>query len=176
MSFIQISKFILNRPNFYLPTQNEKEPKNIFDKIGSIIPGYRGYAERDGRRICDKALRTKIAEEINKCDILLTNRIKSEIKKKNLESLQENEECRQKLNTLADKIRYAPYGESSFFGDAQIKEDELLKIYQLDYDLFSLLQESEKYIVCTTIVDILTYIKSIETLINKRNDYIKDNK
>ena len=27
--------------------------KNIFDKIGSLIPGYRGYAERDGRRNCD---------------------------------------------------------------------------------------------------------------------------
>ena len=24
--------------------------KNIFDKIGSLIPGYRGYAEREGRR------------------------------------------------------------------------------------------------------------------------------
>jgi hypothetical protein len=23
--------------------------KNIFDKIGSLIPGYRGYAEREGR-------------------------------------------------------------------------------------------------------------------------------
>ena len=30
--------------------------KNIFDKLGSLIPGYRGYAERDSRRNCDKLL------------------------------------------------------------------------------------------------------------------------
>ena len=150
--------------------------ENIFDKIGSLIPGYIGYAERDGRRSCDKKLRIKIAEGINKCEILLNDRIKSEIKNKNLESLQEFEECRQKLNFLSDKIRYAPYGESSFFNETQIKEDELLNIYQLDYDLLSLMQDSEKYLFGTTIVDILTYIKSIESLINKRNDYIKDKK
>ena len=24
--------------------------KNVFDKIGSLIPGYKGYAELEGRR------------------------------------------------------------------------------------------------------------------------------
>ena len=65
---------------------------------------------------------------------------------------------------------------SSFFGDSQIKEDELQKIYELDFDLYSLLQESEKYLTETTIVDILTYITSIETMIKKRNDFIKEHK
>ena len=150
--------------------------KNIFDKIGSLIPGYRGYAERDGRRNCDKLLRNKISEEIIKCETSLNTRLQTEVKSNNLDSLQDLEKCRQKLNTLSDKIKYAPYGESSFFGDSQIKEDELQKIYELDFDLYSLLQESEKYLTETTIVDILTYITSIETMIKKRNDFIKEHK
>jgi hypothetical protein len=150
--------------------------KNIFDKIGALIPGYRGYAERDGRRNCDKFLRNQISEKLSQCESNINNRIKIEVKNSNFDTLQELEECRQKFNTQSDKIKYAPYGESSFFSDSQIKENELQKIYELDFDLYSLLQESEKYLTETTIVDILTYISSIETMINRRNDYIKEHK
>lgn len=150
--------------------------KNIFDKIGSLIPGYRGYAERDGRRNCDKLLRNQISEKLSQCVSIINNQIKTEVKNNNLSSLRDLEDCQQKLNTLSDKIKYAPYGESSFFGDSQIKENELQNIYELDFELYTLLQESEKYLTNTTIVDILTYISSIETMIKKRNDFIKEHK
>ncbi|MBT6936922.1 MAG: hypothetical protein HN982_04995 [Candidatus Marinimicrobia bacterium] len=150
--------------------------KNIFDKIGSLIPGYRGYAERDGRRNCDKLLRNQISERLIYCESIINNRIKSEVKNNNLGSLRDLEDCQQKLNTLSDKIKYAPYGESSFFGDSQIKENELQNIYELDFELYTLLQESEKYLIDTTIVDILMYISSIDTMIKKRNDFIKEHK
>ena len=150
--------------------------KNIFDKIGSLIPGYRGYAERDGRRNCDKLLRNQISEKLSQCVSIINNQIKTEVKNNNLSSLRDLEDCQLKLNTLSDKIKYAPYGESSFFGDTQIKEDELQNIYELDFELHTLLQESEKYLIDTTIVDILTYISSIKTMIKKRNDFIKEHK
>jgi len=150
--------------------------KNIFDKIGSLIPGYRGYAERDGRRNCDKLLRNQISAKLSQCGSIINNRINSEVKNNNMSSLRDLEDCQLKLNTLSDKIKYAPYGESSFFGDTQIKEDELQNIYELDFELHTLLQESEKYLIDTTIVDILTYISSIKTMIKKRNDFIKEHK
>jgi len=117
--------------------------KNIFDKIGSLIPGYRGYAERDGRRNCDKLLRNQISEKLSQCVSIINNQIKTEVKNNNLSSLRDLEDCQQKLNTLSDKIKYAPYGESSFFGDSQIKENELQNIYELDFELYTLLQEDE---------------------------------
>ena len=48
--------------------------KNVFDKIGSLIPGYKGYAERDGRRNCDKILRDSISAQLSECEIF-TNQI-----------------------------------------------------------------------------------------------------
>ena len=150
--------------------------KNIFDKIGSLIPGFRGYSERDGRRNCDKLLRNQISDRLIYCESIINNRIKIEVKNRKMDSLQELEECRQKFNTLSDKINYAPYGESSFFGDSQIKENELQNIYEIDFELYTLLQESEKYLTDTTIVDILMYIDSIKTMIEKRNDFIKEHK
>jgi hypothetical protein len=38
--------------------------KNIFDRIGSLIPGYSGYADREGRRNCDKVLRDSIVVKL----------------------------------------------------------------------------------------------------------------
>ena len=150
--------------------------KNIFDKIGSLIPGYRGYAERDGRRNCDKLLRNKISEEIIKCETSLNIRLKTEVKRNNLDSLQDLEECRQKLNTLSDKIKYAPYGESSFFGESQIKEDELQKIYQLDHDILLFTNKFLDDIPNSEIENILLFIDSLTSMLEDRNNFIKRHK
>ena len=150
--------------------------KNIFDKIGSLIPGYRGYAERDGRRNCDKLLRNKISEEIIKCETTLNTRLRTEVKNNNLDSLQDLEECRQKLNTLSDKIKYAPYGESSFFGESQIKEDELQKIYQTDHDILLFANKILDDIPNSEIADILLFIDSLTSMLEDRNNFIKRHK
>ena len=121
--------------------------KNIFDKIGSLIPGYIGYANRDSRRNCDKLLRSKMAQEILQSESLMSVRLKQEIKNKNFSNLKDIEEHRKSLNTLAEKIRYAPYGESTFFSDNQIKEDALQEIYRFDHKLSLILDESKDKII-----------------------------
>ena len=150
--------------------------KNIFDKIGSLIPGYRGYAERDGRRNCDKLMRNKIAEEITKCESFLNDRMKTEIKNKKMESLQDLEECRKKLNTLSEKIKYAPYGESSFFGESQIQEDELQNIYKLDHDILLSIKKIYAEISNSEITDVLLFINSLNSMLDDRNNFIKEHK
>jgi len=148
--------------------------KNIFDKIGSLIPGYRGYAERDGRRNCDKLLRNNISDQITKFENVLNTRMKNEIKNNNFAFIQDLEECRQKLNTFSDKIKYAPYGESSFFSDSQIKEDELYDIYQLDYDMLVSINEYNEAIHTEEITNIQIFIDSITNMLENRNNYIKE--
>ena len=150
--------------------------KNIFDKIGSLIPGYQGYAERDGRRNCDKLLRNEISGRLISCESIIKNRLKTEVKNNNLDTLQDLEECRQKLNTLSDKIKYAPYGESSFFGESQIKEDELQKIYQSDHDILLFANKILDDIPNSEIADILLFIDSLTSMLEDRNNFIKRHK
>ena len=150
--------------------------KNIFDKIGSLIPGYQGYAEREGRRNCDKLLRNAISGTLILCESIIKNRLKTEVKSNNLDSLQDLEECRQKLNTLSDKIKYAPYGESSFFGESQIKEGELQEIYQLDHDILLFANKILDDIPNSEIADILLFIDSLTLMLEDRNNFIKEHK
>lgn len=153
-----------------------KREKNIFDKLGSLIPGYRGYAERDSRRNCDKILRDKITDNIIICEKILNNRLKKLIKNKKLTALQNIEECRQKMNTLSDKIKYSPYGESAFFNDLQIREAELKKIYQLDYNMYLFSKNLKDDITNSDYFHILDLIESLNSLLKNRNDFIKGHK
>lgn len=109
--------------------------KNVFDKIGSLIPGYKGYTERDGRRNCDKILRDSIAAQLSECEKNLYSQMTAALKMKDKSLMNEIEEVRKETNTFLSRVKFAPYGATSFFGDNQIKEDELFLIYQHDLDL-----------------------------------------
>ncbi len=154
--------------------QKMNRPVNIFDKVGSLIPGYSGYAERNNRRQCDKLLREKISVTINSAEKLMSKRIAASIKANELAQLNECEECRKKLNTIRDKIKFAPYGESAFFSSAQLKDDELLNIYRKDFALLDKTNEINRVIPDLDEKAILKIIDDLEGLLNERNDYIKE--
>ena len=148
--------------------------KNIFDKIGSLIPGYQGYAERDGRRNCDKILRESIANQLIECEKTLYSQMSNALKNKDKIKMGEIEELRKQTNTLMSKVKFAPYGATAFFSDNQIKEDELFNIYQSDFELadnvsnlFDLLQSEE-----LNLIDL--QIKKCFTNLNNRNNYINE--
>jgi len=148
--------------------------KDIFDKIGSLIPGYRGYAERDGRRNCDKLLRVGLADKIAGIEKALYERINEAIKNKDKELMHSLEDCRKQLNTFNSKVRYAPYGESSFFADGQIKEDELLNIYQLDLDLAEDIKNLTLKASSADINELVSQIKKAQRSLENRNNYISE--
>jgi len=147
---------------------------NIYDKIGSLIPGYSGYADREGRRQCDKILRSQISGDLHYSERLIQDRLTAVIQEKKYDSMNDIEKCRKIIDTLGTKIRYAPYGESSFFSDAQIKENELQEIYKKDLILLEKVQELKEASSVKPVQEILLDIVAIEQLLDARNQYIKE--
>lgn len=149
-----------------------KRKANIFDKIGSLISGYSGYAERDGRRICDKALRSEIVIKLKEFEKELTNNLTAHIMSDQVYEHRNFELLRKSINTLISKIEYSPYGESGFFDIECIKEEELAHIYQLDIELM----ESAKLLTDKTTDGDLDRtkinVRAIEQKLNKRNHFI----
>lgn len=45
-----------------------KRETTILDRIGSLIPGYAGYAKRDNQRKADKALRSYISLKLKEVE------------------------------------------------------------------------------------------------------------
>jgi len=112
---------------------------NIFDKIGTIIPGYNGYQEREGRRECDRQLREQIADKLSEIEKKFSNLVDNA----EFSELSEIEKNRKKINNLRDLIKYSSYGASSFFADSSIKEQELADIYQMDLDVLDSVEKIE---------------------------------
>jgi|TARA_B110000211_G_C13917610_1_gene481214 hypothetical protein len=148
----------------------------IIDKIGSLIPGYRGYVEREGRRNCDKQLRSNLSSRLTGCENTLVNRIKEAINIPDRPLMRKIEICRKLINTTQSKVNYAPYGESSFFSDQQIKEDELMKIYQFDMDMAQVVAEIENIISDNEIKFITQKILELNTVLISRNNFIEEHK
>lgn len=147
-----------------------KRTTNIFDKIGTLIPGYRGYQEREGRRECDRQLREQIADKLSEIE----KKISALTDDAELSELAEIEKNRKKINNLKDLIKYSPYGASAFFNDTAIKETELEEIYQMDLDVLDSVEKLESDIETDIISNLKVSIQKTEESINKRNQYLKD--
>ena len=147
-----------------------KRPTNLFDKIGTLIPGYKGYQEREGRRECDRQLREQIADRLSEVEKKITARIDNA----KLSELAEIEMNRKKINNLKDLIRYSPYGASAFFSDSAIKETEIEAIYQMDLDVLDTVEKLELDIETSNLSDLKRTIQKTEESIIKRNQYLKD--
>ncbi|MDB0040630.1 hypothetical protein N9E81_00445 [Algibacter sp.] len=143
---------------------------NIFDKIGTLIPGYKGYQERDGRRECDRQLREQIAYLLSEIE----KDINAQIEYSEINLLADIEKIRKKINTLKDLIKYSPYGASAFFSDSTIDNNELENVYQMDLDILDASRNLQESVKTKNKNNINTNIQFLEKSINNRNQYLKD--
>jgi hypothetical protein len=151
--------------------------KTILDKIGMLIPGFTGYATRSDKRKTDKIFREENSILINKSETYVVGFQKTLLSNNDFQSMKEWEIVRKKLNTLASILKFSNYGESSFFSEHQIKEEELDKIMDFDVQIFEQVQLIFK-ITQTEIEEVLSKtfilncIKEIETVLLNRSTFI----
>jgi|TARA_B110000037_G_C16836053_1_gene389801 hypothetical protein len=146
---------------------------NILDRIGTLIPGYSGYADRDSRKNCDKKLRIFLSDKLRGFENLISESIADCAKSSDLIEMNKLESIRKKINTLSSKILYAPYGSNAFFSDQKINTTELDQIY--DYDI-NISDEIDKLLLldCFSNNETSNTISNLTTLLNNRNNFIKN--
>lgn len=158
-----------------------KRNVNIFDKIGTLIPGYNGYEARDEKRNDDKKFRDELSRIINQSETLIEKHQQQLIKTGEINLCKEWETARKAVNTIHVKVKNATYGESSFFSNNQIKETELDEIYNIDYEM----AERVHLIFKTADTDInevmsagliINQVKEIDNILNQRTTFINRHK
>ena len=158
-----------------------KRTTNILDRIGSLIPGYSGYAKRDNQRISDKLLRDKIAARLVEVENAINDMQKKAARREIDVDLLILEELRKGCSTLSAKIRNATYGASALFDKEQIKEEELQEIYRLDeyildqVEHLNLLMQQEQE-ANFLVAAIRLKLKEVEKAFSERTDYIQFNR
>ncbi|MCZ2130734.1 MAG: hypothetical protein LC109_10760 [Bacteroidia bacterium] len=150
---------------------------NLFERIGNMIRGYKGYSLRDEKRNTDKKLRDELSEIIQQSEKTVIKHQQQLVKTGEMQLCQEWEIARKALNTIFSKIKNATYGESSFFSDQQLKETELDKIYKIDLEMSErvhlILKTVEEEINETISAGFVNQqVREIDAILIKRTNFI----
>lgn len=105
---------------------------DIFKKIASKIPGFKGYVEQQNRRDSDKLIRDTIYRRFRELESRVSDLQVEFINQGKIEYTDDLEKAALRLRTFADRVRTAPRGYSSVFEAVKIKEPELAKLYAYD--------------------------------------------
>ena len=95
---------------------------DIFKKLLSKIPGFKGYIERQARRDSDKLLRDTIFQLFRELEGRISTLQVEFIDQGEIAYVDDLEGAAIKLRTFADRIRTAPRGYSSLFEAVKINE------------------------------------------------------
>jgi len=112
--------------------------QDIFKKLLSYVPGFKGYIERTNRRAADKLLREQVSLKYSELAGRASRMQKNIADAGQIDFLDDIEGVGQKLRTFVDRIKNASYGYSGFFDTVKINEKELEKIYAFDTAFFEL--------------------------------------
>jgi hypothetical protein len=115
--------------------------QDIFKKLLSKIPGFKGYVERTNRRMADKMLRSEVAERYEEQWQRISSLQRDLIAQGEIGLIDDLEAASIKFRQFIDRVRTATYGYSSFFEAAKVNEEELAKMYQYDLTLLELVEE-----------------------------------
>jgi hypothetical protein len=117
---------------------SEQDP---IKKILAKIPGFKGYIERGDRRMSDKLLREKVADEFEALYQRISSLQRDLISQGELNYVDDLEASALKLRQFIDRVRTASYGYAGIFDAIKIKQEELAQVYQYDYALLALSDE-----------------------------------
>ncbi len=119
---------------------------DIFKKLGTKIPGFNGYIERQARRDSDKLLRDLIFKRFRELEGRVSALQRDFIKYGDIQQVDDLEAVAIKLRTFADKVRTAPRGYSGLFDAVNKNEAELQRLYEFDAALLELADEVDRSI------------------------------
>jgi hypothetical protein len=112
-----------------------REGQNLLEKIANLIPGFKGYREKELRRDADRLQREYLASRLDECKKPLNDISAAVSRSGNLDVINDIETARKRLDKVANRIRYADRGYAGFFDAIKVKEDALERVYQFDLGL-----------------------------------------
>ncbi len=113
-----------------------KGSRNLLEKLGSIIPGWKGYQERQERRKADQLMRQTLAEKMTAQRKRLDVAQQELINSGKIDLVDDVGRAVTQLQTFIDRVRLASYGYAGLFDAVKINQDELEQVYNFDVTLF----------------------------------------
>ncbi len=114
--------------------------RNVLEKLGEKIPGYRGFQDRELRRDVDRLQREHLSGELARLKLELRDKARTYTDAGQIAALGGFDRLDRQIDGLSQAIRFADYGASGLFDPVKIGEAELQRLYEFD---LSVLQDLE---------------------------------
>ncbi|MDQ3928919.1 MAG: hypothetical protein M3328_07200, partial [Chloroflexota bacterium] len=113
------------------------QPNDFLHKIASIVPGYKGYVDRERRRDADRILRTELARRYQG-ELTRLKRVQQDLLRNgDLNAIIEIDGVSGRLQRFIDRLQNATYGYAGLFAPIKVEAEELDQIYAFDMALAS---------------------------------------
>ncbi len=120
-----------------------KTGRNALERLGAMIPGYRGFQDRELRRDVDKLQREHLAAELGRLKATLRDRARDFTEGGHLAALSGFDRLDRELDGLSQAIRFSDYGATGLFDAVKIGEPQLAQLYQFDLSVLQDLADVE---------------------------------
>jgi hypothetical protein len=115
--------------------------RNVLERLGDKIPGFRGFQDRELRRDVDKMQREHLAAEIGRLKSVVRDQARSYTDAGKIGALGAFDRLDRQLDGLSQAVRFADYGATGLFDAVKIKDAELQRLYDFDLSLLADLEE-----------------------------------
>jgi hypothetical protein len=152
----------------------------------TVLPGYKGYREREDSRNSDKLLREYLTQRLRQGRDLFDDIKASLAANGKLDLLNPAENVTQILSKVTDRLRYANYGFSGkWFGKGKIDSERLERVHAADQrlveqvtDLLDRLRGMEdigdEQACKTTCTNLTNALKEMNEALNEREQILRD--
>lgn len=117
--------------------------RNVLERLGDKIPGFRGFQDRELRRDVDKMQREHLSSELGRLKSALRDRARSYTDAGKIGALSAFDRLDRQLDGLSQAVRFSDYGASGLFDAVKIRDAELQRLYEFDLSLLQDVEELE---------------------------------
>lgn len=118
------------------PSEHAKD-RNWIEDILRVIPGFRGYLEKEYRRESDELERDWLADRLARSKRAIGDLTRPLADAGQIDLLPQIDRLRGRLDKLIARIRGAMQGYSGFFDLVRVREDLLERVYEHDSQLIA---------------------------------------
>ena len=111
--------------------------------IANVVPGYKGYKQKELRREADKLLRDTLVSRLRTVKRQLDALQQDLISSGKIDLLDIVGSATTQLQTFIDRVRTASYGYGGLFSAVRVKEEDLDRVYQFDAQLLDYVDRIE---------------------------------